>query len=206
MMKVEAYCDSRQGADHFENEDAILFNKKKNLFAIADGVTLPFGGKEASTRSVKYLNKFFAGDLEEAFEKVNAKILEDKEKNPAIGYTTLVAAHIKNDKTVEIASVGDSRAYLINHGIELLLAPSLNSVIGQQKILIDVWKHKLDPTEIIMLCTDGVINVVKEDEIEKIVKSNSMRDAIVKILDVAENRPTSYNDDKTIILLKLKDI
>lgn len=202
-MEVEVYGESRRGADHLENEDAVLINKDKNLFAVADGVTLPYGGKEASTRAIKYLDKFFVHNLEKAFEKVNGKILEDKSKIPAIGHTTLVAAHVKPNRNVEIVSVGDSRSYLINHGIELLLAPSLTYVIGQEKILVDVWKHKLEPNELILLCTDGVTNVVEDNEIEKIVKSNNVKDAVVKLLNLAESRPTSYKDDKTVILLQV---
>lgn len=203
MMIIEVYGESRKGEDHKENEDGLLINKDKNLFAVADGLTLPYGGKEASSRAIQYLDQFFTGDLEKAFEKTNEKINEDKLKIPSVGWTTLNAAYVKNDGIVEVANVGDSFAYLIEDEIKILLAPSLTYVIGQPKIVIDVWRRKIKQDELILLCTDGITGVAKENDIFDIVKNNSIKNAVIKLLDYAEKQPTVYKDDKTAILLKL---
>ncbi|MEM5801782.1 MAG: protein phosphatase 2C domain-containing protein [Candidatus Aenigmatarchaeota archaeon] len=111
-MKLQIYGKSVKGKDHKENEDAFLINKRKNLFAVADGVSNPPGGREAAIKSLNYLNKFFKNNLHEAIKKTNIKIIEEKKKNPKIGYTTLTAVNIKNNN-LEMAHIGDSSLFLI---------------------------------------------------------------------------------------------
>jgi len=88
-MKIISFGETEKGEDHLENEDAILVDDKLKLYAVVDGVTLPYGGKEAAKRAIKYLKFYFKDDLKKAIENVNKKICENKTKNQEIGSTTL---------------------------------------------------------------------------------------------------------------------
>ena len=110
-MKIVSFGDTKKGTDNIENEDSMLIDDARNLYAIADGVTIPEGGKEASSRAVTYLENIFVNELKKAIEHVNDKILEDKNSLP-IGYTTIVASAIKSS-ILEVANVGDTPAFLI---------------------------------------------------------------------------------------------
>ena len=130
-MKLISFGKTVKGEDHLENEDAILVDDKLRLYAVADGVTLPYGGKEASERALKYLKSFFKGDLKKAIEIVNKKIFNDKTKNPEIGHTTITVCFIKENK-IEIGHVGDSYAFIIRKN-------KLKSKVKDQKFILSTF-------------------------------------------------------------------
>ena len=211
-MKLSAFGKSVKGADHQFDEDSMLIDKKKNLFAVADGVTHPHGGKEAAVRSCKYLQKLFKGDLRECFKKINVQILKDKEK-VVIGYTTLTAVYFE-ETLLKVANVGDSPAYLANGDRIFRLTgndrifgtSSLSQAIGQENINVHYEEDKFGIGSYVVILTDGVTDMLNKDEIFYLIKKHKIpRNIVSAILKKVAERPPVYNDDKTVIVLQLKE-
>jgi len=212
MMRLSVFGRSVKGEDHQENEDALLIDKRKNLFAVADGVTYPHGGKEAAVKSCKYLQKIFRGDLRDCFQKINEHILKDKGKK-FVGYTTFTAVHI-DDGLLKVANIGDSPVYMSNGekifrltGSDRIFGTaSLSQAIGQETIFVHYSEEKLEIGSYIVIATDGVTDVMNKDEIFEIIKKQKIPHNIVSsILKKAVERPTVYNDDKTVIIVQVKE-
>jgi len=203
-MKIEVYGTTKKGRAHKVNEDAFLIDEGKGLFAVADGVTLPSGGKEAADLAIRYLKKVFDGDLEKAFSKVNSKMLKDKEKNNKIGSSTLVAVYFKGGKEVDFVSVGDSVAFLISRRAEMIFTPILESVIGTPSLKTDFKTGKVSAGDYILLCSDGITDVLSKAEIATFVKTeDTLEQNVKRLFALAGRKKTTYKDDKTVVLIKV---
>ena len=208
-MKVDVFGDSKQGADHTENEDSMLIDNIRKLYAIADGVTVPEGGKEASSRAVTYLERFFDDNLKKAVERVNENIVGNK-KNLPVGYTTIAAASIKNN-SLEIANVGDTPIFLVrDKGIVMLtvqdrfLTGDLTQALGQDIVNVHISQEKLKPNDYVILVSDGISDVLTEEDLLEIVKLHKEPKRIVEATFVAvDEEPQEYKDDKTMIVLQV---
>lgn len=205
-MEIKSFGKSERGLDHLENEDSFLVDDELRLYAVADGVTLPFGGREASTRAVDYLKKFFKGNLKDAVEKANDKILEDKLENNNIGSTTLTAVNI--NKSLNLAHVGDSSAFLVrDEKIVLLverhsLGSMLTKVFGQENLDFSYREIKLKKNDYVILATDGITEVLDENDILAVVKRQKEPEKICeKIIEAAKIAYSTYNDDKTVVVI-----
>ena len=110
--RIASYGASVKGEDHKENEDTILVEDKLGLYAVADGVTMPYGGGPASRLAIGSLRSLFKGDLAETISQINRTVLEEKKQDPGIGSSTLTVAQL-TDRSVRIAHAGDSSAFLI---------------------------------------------------------------------------------------------
>lgn len=136
--------------------------------------------------------------LGNAIQAVNERLLEEAQKESRLEGmgTTLVAATIM-DHVLYFANIGDSRLYLINKEIRQLSKdhsmveemvrlgglteeeakhhPDKNIItraIGmRQKVDPDFFEYRLKGGDIILMCSDGLTNMVDDDEIFQIVKS-----------------------------------
>src|SRR5699024_1436659 len=136
--------------------------------------------------------------LGNSIQAANERLLEEAEKDNRLEGmgTTLVAATIL-DHVLYFANVGDSRLYLINKEIRQLSKdhsmveemerlgglteeeakhhPDKNIItraIGvKQKVEPDFFEYRLKGGDIILMCSDGLTNMVDDDEIFQIVKS-----------------------------------
>lgn len=146
--------------------------------------------------------------LREAISVANMEIYEKANTEPDFAGmgTTTVAASIEGD-TLYVANVGDSRLYLIDDEItqitkdhslvaEMVRKGSIDEVTARthpdkniitraigasKKVDIDFFEVELKPKDIILMCTDGLTNMVEDDEILRIIKSS------VDVADMAEN-------------------
>ena len=111
--------------------------------------------------------------------------------------TTVVAATVK-EQMLYFANVGDSRLYLINQGIQQLSKdhslveemvrlggihpveakhhPDKNIItraIGAKAdVDVDFYEHRLKRGDIILMCTDGLSNMVEDEELFHIVQGS----------------------------------
>lgn len=136
--------------------------------------------------------------LGNAIQNVNERLLEEAQRESRLEGmgTTLVAATIM-DHVLYFANIGDSRLYLINKEIRQLSKdhsmveemvrlgglteeeakhhPDKNIItraIGmRQKVDPDFFEYRLKGGDIILMCSDGLTNMVDDDEIFQIVKS-----------------------------------
>src|SRR6266705_6794951 len=158
--RTVSYGASIKGEDHKENEDAILVEDRLGLYAVADGVTMPYGGGPASRLAISSLRLMFKGDLAETIPQINRIVLEEEKKSPGIGSSTLTAAHL-SDANVRIAHAGDSSAFLIRENAMILkTAPQnregfLTNTIGEYFEGATLSNNKIKSGNTLILATHG---------------------------------------------------
>ena len=142
--------------------------------------------------------------------------------------TTFVAAVIM-DKHAYIANVGDSRLYIINRKIEQVtkdhslvedmvrmgvIAPDaarnhlkknvITKAIGVQgsnTAAPDIFEVELIPGDTLLLCSDGLTNMVTDEEIMNIVKENDSLELAVSKL-IAQANENGGKDNISAVLVR----
>ena len=138
--------------------------------------------------------------IRHAYEVANAAIIEEAHRLPdheGMG-TTLVVATIIGD-CLYVANVGDSRLYVIDDRIsqitrdhslveemvragEIEMSAARNhpmknkitrAVGGDHEIRVDFFDMQLKEGDMVLMCTDGLTNMVEDEDIRLIVKSSS---------------------------------
>lgn len=168
-----------------------------------------------------------AGVIKKAIGEANKKILKesiiDIEKE-GMG-TTIVAATIQDDKLIA-ANVGDSRLYIVNersirqitldHSLveemvrsgriarsEAKNHPDKNKItraVGVfPKVDADFFEVTIVPGDMILLCTDGLTNMVEDEEIRRIILSQ--RDIAEKTMMLIETANKNGGMDNITALL-----
>lgn len=148
----------------------------------------------------------------------------DNEENEGMG-TTCVAALLHNDLCC-IASVGDSRAYLLDDTgitqittdhtmVEYLRSKGIidesemkvhkmknviTRAIGVEPTLeVDYFEVELNPGSIILICTDGLTNYCSDELIYSIVYKRPLEQSAGELIDYANN--SGGKDNITAVLL-----
>ena len=207
-MKLEAYGMSVKGLDHEENEDAFLIDKAKGIFAVADGVTIPYGGKEASNLAIDLVRNYLnPKKFEESLDKINEIFAKKREEKEIVGFTTLTVLCIRND-VAKVANIGDSPAYLIrgNEVKEIYISDrtpfGIRAMDGYTEF--HITSVNVMPHDIFCLCTDGVSDYLSKKELLKLVKKYDSLELVVKeIIEHVRAKSQPYNDDKTIVVVKV---
>ena len=141
--------------------------------------------------------------------------------------TTIVIATVRGG-ILYVANVGDSRLYLkknrlrqitVDHSLveEMVLAGTLDQkkarthpdknvitrAIGAEDTLeIDFFREKVSEGNIVLMCSDGLTNMVEDSEIEEILgSSRSLEDAGGKLLAKANDNGGS--DNISVLLVKI---
>ncbi len=170
-----------------------------------------YGSQEDGPRAV----------LCKAIEAANQKLIEESKKDVKLEGmgTTLVAATVI-EHTLYFANIGDSRLYLINDEIRQLSKdhslvqemvrlggidaeeakhhPDKNIItraIGaKDKVKIDFFEYRLKKGDIILMCTDGLSNMVEDEEIFRIVRSaRDVVEAVEQLIERANKNGGSDN-------------
>jgi protein phosphatase len=141
--------------------------------------------------------------------------------------TTLVAALIRG-KEVTVVNVGDSRAYLIDsEGIRMITTdhslvqmmvqrgellpeqakqyPGKNLItraIGTETtVQCDLFQLEMERENVLLLCTDGLSNLLDDQELLfEVVHRQNRQDCCQRLLDIAKNRGAP--DNVTCVLLQ----
>ena len=166
--------------------------------------------------------------IREAITTANQKLLEKAKQDvrlKGMGTTLVVATVI--DQTLYFANVGDSRLYLLNRGIkqlskdhslvqEMLRLGGINreeakhhpdkniitrAVGAKQELEIDFFEYRLKKKDCIVMCTDGLSNMVEDEEIFRIVKSS--RD-IVEVTEqlIEKAKENGGNDNIGVVVVE----
>ncbi len=162
----------------------------------------------------------------EAVKEVNRRIVKAAESEVSLNGmgTTLVAATII-EHTLYFANVGDSRLYLIGDDIKQLSKdhslvqemvrlggirqedakyhPDKNIItraIGaKEDVEVDFFEHRLQRGDRILMCTDGLTNMVEDGEIFRIVKSG--RDIVEIAKELVEKANENGGKDNIGIVI-----
>ena len=207
VPRIVSYGASVKGEDHKENEDTILVEDKLGLYAVADGVTMPYGGGPASRLAISGLRSLFKGDLAETIPRVNRTVLEEKKKSPGIGSSTLTAAQLTGG-SVRIAHAGDSSAVLIRENAMILKTTPQNregfltNTVGEYFEGATLYNEEVRSGDYLVLATDGVTAVLNHDEIVDIVTRQKEPKKIVEYsLREIGRRPRQYRDDRSMVVV-----
>ena len=142
--------------------------------------------------------------------------------------TTLVAALVKG-KTVTVVNVGDSRCYhidndgirqvTVDHSVVQLMVdrgemspeqakhyPGKNLItraIGTEPVVkCDIFHQKVEKEDCLLLCTDGLSNLLDEQEILFEVVYGQEREACCqRLLQIAKNRGASDNVTSVFVVI-----
>lgn len=154
--------------------------------------------------------------LKDGIETVNRDLYRQSLENANLSGmgTTLVAATVEED-ILYVANVGDSRLYLLQNGqlrqitkdhslVEELVAMGqldrnsadyalqkniITRALGvSEQVVIDFFEVQLLPGDLILLCSDGLTNMVSDDEIQAILMANgSLKEKVECLIKTAND-------------------
>lgn len=159
--------------------------------------------------------------MTQAMKTANQKVFEAAQADRELSGmgTTLVAATVI-DRTLYFANVGDSRLYVLNDDIRQLSKdhslveemvrlggirpedaknhPDKNiitrAVGAKNKVESDFFEYRLKKGDTILMCTDGLSNMVEDEEIFRIVKSSrDVVEAVEQLIERAKDNGGSDN-------------
>jgi len=176
----------------------------------------------------------FTKILEKGIQNANQDILDYTAKNPeASGMGTTSVCAVVKDNQIHLANVGDSRAYRVSDDeicrvtkdhsyVQALIDegditeeqarehPRKNEITRAVGIMpsieVDTMKLTLDSDESLLLCCDGVIAHLSDDDIHKIIRdSPDPQTACQEIVDMANERGGSDNISLIILSSERSD-
>jgi len=166
--------------------------------------------------------------IQEAGRRIHDQALFDENLR---GMGTTAVAAMFCDPTLYVANVGDSRAYLIREGkisqmtedhslvSEQVKAGMISqkdarghklkniitrSVGYQEEVDIDVVAHPMKPGDKVLMCSDGLSNLVEDEELESIVDKFDLQEACEKLVNYANSR--GGDDNITVLILQVDEI
>lgn len=186
---------------------------------------------EDSKEKIIAKDMFIPQFLNESVELANDNLIEEALGDDELkGMGTTVTMCLILDNEVYIGHVGDSRAYLLRDG-ELIQITQDHSLVGEllrigsitkdeavnhpkkniitralgsnPKINVDVFNRELKKDDKIILCTDGLTNMVTEDKILEILLSDENSSATCSTLVNISNEAGGI-DNTTIMIIKAK--
>jgi protein phosphatase len=164
-----------------------------------------------------------------ALQRANQSLFEISLKEPNLrGMGTTLTALQFDERFANLAHIGDSRAYLLrggslkqltedhswvqeqvkmgllnseearNHPLKNIITRSMGH---ERDVKVDLSKTEYQPGDKFLLCSDGLTNMVTDEEILKIVQENVLDEAVKRLVNRA-NEEGGY-DNITIVLLEV---
>ena len=203
--------------------DAI--NEFVTLTGDNEEITWPFGLDD----SISYEGN----RLKTAIRHANRRVLEaTRESAEYEGMATTVAAVLVDGDTANLAHVGDSRIYLWSGGLisqltsdhswvneqiqsgvispEQARSHPLRNVVtralgGRSDLLVDIQSRRMDPGDVLLLCSDGLTTMIGDEEIARILREaeGDVARAATSLVEEANHR--GGEDNITVVLLKFEE-
>lgn len=236
---LEAYGLSDPGCQRANNEDYFISDSAQGIFIVADGMGGANAGEYASKLSSETLYQHLLDSaqdstlngLERGFLEANAAVKRASAEQPGLEGmgTTLIAVRMVNGLHMQLASVGDSRAYCLSaDGLSILtkdhtwvkevgsrlglsdealrkhpMRHVLTMAIGvSEEVRIDMQVVTVCSGDQILLCSDGLHGVVQENVLESVLKSEkSLPEKAHYLIEAAKDR--GGPDNVTVILIRI---
>jgi len=236
---LEAYGLTDPGCQRNNNEDYFISDSSRGIFIVADGMGGANAGEYASRLSAETLYEFLLkadddvslSELEQGFVQANMAVREASAQSSELEGmgTTLVAGRMVDRVRLQLASVGDSRAYCLSEnqlsvltkdhtwvmeiGSRLGLTDEaikhhpmrhvLTMAIGvSEELRVDSQVVTVFSGDQILLCSDGLHGVVDEKMLESTWKSEkSLVDKAHYLIEAAKER--GGPDNITVVLIRV---
>ncbi len=213
---MQVAARSEVGHVRSRNEDALLVAGDQGLLVVCDGLGGHPAGDLASATAVDTLRERAAeaassadalvASLHAAHDAVVAVAHEDPSRE---GMATTVVAAALLDSHVLVAHVGDSRAYLLDpdgrltqvtedHGMGGYITQALGLDRGVEPSLVELAPP---PGSRLLLCSDGLSNMVDPDAIAALLGSGDAEQACDAL--VAEALDRGGVDNVTVVVAAL---
>ncbi len=168
--------------------------------------------------------------FDEAVLAANKAVYEAATQNAEYeGMGTTVVAGTVQDNTLYVANIGDSRLYIIRDSIEQITSdhslveemvkngnitesearihPKKNIItraLGiDEHVRADYFEVNVEKSDIILMCSDGLTNMIEDEDIEYIIKHSGSLEEAVDLL-VAKANENGGNDNITVILVEIE--
>lgn len=230
------------------NEDSVAVLKRPDgliLALVADGMGGHRAGDVASKMTVDQLSRYFLEDGEEAFSTLDNKKKWLSERVQLINRsvydhsvehleckgmgTTLIAALLEGDEGI-LCHIGDSRAYLINGGIEQITRdhsyvnvlvdsgeisqeeaeehPKKNWIVRALGTEADIERELIHFSFVgasyLLICSDGLSNKIPKEELASIVRTTApLSQKGLELVTMANDR--GGEDNISFVLLSSMD-
>ena len=239
-MRLSSFAATDVGRTRSGNEDSYFCGR--TVFAVADGLGGHQGGEVASAAAVEPLAALDGSELASpaeaaealagAIAEANSAILARAAGDPGLWGmgTTVTAAALAGDH-LQLAHVGDSRAYLLRDGSfdqvttdhtvvgELVrrgrLTPAQAAIHPERSILtravgldpripVDTPDPiDLRPGDQVLLCSDGLTEAVPDPQIAELLTANPDGHAACRaLIDTANN--AGGPDNITLIIIRVE--
>jgi PPM family protein phosphatase len=203
------------------NEDSSYVAPSVGVVAVADGLGGHPAGDLASRTAVDSLRETVgasppppaaevAGWLVDVLLAAHGAVLAAAGDDPGLaGMATTVVLGVVREREVWLAHVGDSRAYLLTAAGELRpltqdhgLGGYLTQALGLDRgVEPDVGHVDLSPGDRVLLCTDGLTNMVGDSDIGRLMGDGDVPRAVDGLVEAALD--AGGIDSVTVILVEV---
>lgn len=246
MLKWRAAAQTDAGCQRQRNEDNYYVSPDQRVFAVADGMGGAVGGAMASRLAIEAIQKLWEDRpphqsdreeirawLEDAVAEANRSVWHVAEEDPSVRGmgTTVVVAVQSDDDHMQIAHVGDSRAYLLRDGKPSLLTNDHSVVqemvragrLTEEQARVNPYKNlitrclghdievEIDQTPVevrakdwIVLCSDGLPTVLRDEQICAAVGKFQDPEGVCQEL-VKQTIDGGAPDNVTVVAIKFLD-
>jgi protein phosphatase len=196
---------SDKGCVRSNNEDYCLIEPELGLYVLADGMGGAKAGERASRMAVDTVAEMVllaqqrdSQVLISAVEEANRRVLEAAHSDPSLeGMGTTLVAALEMEDSLSIASVGDSRAYLLdddgfraitddqtwvnevgrplgldedslrNHPMRHVLTMAIGA---SSPLTVNYYSVGLKTGALVLMCSDGLHGVLEPPQMEQILR------------------------------------
>ena len=201
------------------------------VLMVADGMGGAIGGEIASQLAVEHASVGVGSPVERVI-RANEAVVERTLNEPGLAGmgTTLTLAEFGEDGTVALAHVGDTRAYLLHHQGTFEQLTSDHTVVAEQlaaghispadavthpqrsmltrvlgissDIEVDSITFDSAPGDRLLICSDGLTNMVEDDRIAQLLAKGSPEEAVWALIEEA-NRAGGH-DNITVVVVDVE--
>ena len=220
-----------------EDPSDAAMKRRGRLFIVADGMGGYQAGEVASRIAGETVRREYYADpsddptarLRNAVQSANREVhgsAQSSTSHTGMGTTMVVTALI--DNKAYIASVGDSRAYVVHQGVlsqitqdhsfvgeqiragiltkeQARVHPQRNVITralgSQSTVQVDTFVGELSEGDVLVMCTDGLTGHVPEDRIRDVVTQLPPDQAISQLIQMAKD--DGGTDNITTIVLRV---
>lgn len=235
---LEAFAMSDKGCVRSNNEDYCLIEPDRGLYILADGMGGAKAGEHASRLAVDTVAEIVneapqlnSQVLLRAVEEANRRVLQASQSDPGLeGMGTTLVAALELPDGFSIASVGDSRAYLLDDGGLRAITDDqtwvnevgrplgldeeslrnhpmrhvLTMAIGASTPLtVNYYSIPLQDGALVLLCSDGLHGVLEAPQLERILRGGQQGglEEVCREL-IAAAKDAGGPDNVTVVLVR----